>query len=49
MLLKLNRFLRNIVLIVGAVCIIFKLADSRTSQKKEQKEGFQTVEFDDIW
>lgn len=49
MLLKLNRALRKIVLMIGAICIIFKIADSRHSHKKEQREGFQTVEFDDIW
>ena len=49
MLLKLNRILRNIVLIIGALCIVFKLAEKKTSQKNDQREGFQTVEFDDIW
>jgi len=46
---KLNRFLRKVVLILGAVCIIFKLADKQMSKQLEQYEGFQTEEFDDIW
>lgn len=49
MLLKLNRILRNIVLIIGSVCVILKLADNKASKKNNQGEGFQTVEFDDIW
>jgi len=49
MLSKLNRILRNIVLIIGAVCIIFKLTDSKSNKKSDRGEGFQTVEFDDIW
>lgn len=49
MILKLNRFLRKIVLVLGAICIIFKLMDKKTCQKKVQHEGFQTQEFDDIW
>ena len=49
MILKINRFLRKIVLVIGALCIVLKLADSRTGQKKDQREGFQTEEFDDIW
>ncbi|MBQ3610643.1 MAG: hypothetical protein IJA01_00040 [Firmicutes bacterium] len=46
---KLNRFLRKVVLILGAVCIIFKLAYKQMSKQLEQYEGFQTKEFDDIW
>ncbi len=49
MLLKLNRFLRKIVIILGALCVIFKLADKQMSKQLEEYEGFQTVEFDDIW
>lgn len=49
MLLKLNRALRNVVLIIGAICLICKLADNKSAKMKEQNEGFQTVEFDDIW
>ena len=49
MLLKLNRILRNIVLIIGVLCVIFKLAGSKGSKKNDQSEDFQTVEFDDIW
>lgn len=49
MLIKLNRFLRNILIIVGAVCVILKLADSKINQSVQKIEGFQTKEFDDIW
>lgn len=53
MILKLNRFLRKIVLVLGALCIIFKLLDRGTekpkSKHKVKTEGFQTHEFDDIW
>lgn len=49
MLLKLDSFLRKIVLIIGALCIIFKLTDNGTSHKQDKSEEFQTVEFDDIW
>lgn len=41
--------MRSIVLVVGAVCVIFKLIDNKANQPKEQRESFQTVEFDDIW
>lgn len=49
MILRINRILRKIVLVIGAICIIFKLAETKKSKKSEQNEGFQTVEFDDIW
>lgn len=53
MLIKLNRFLRKIVLVLGALCMIFKLLDRDTdkpkSKHKVKTEGFQTHEFDDIW
>lgn len=49
MLFKLNRFLRKVVLIIGAVCVIGKLAEKKMSLPKENLEGFQTEEFDDIW
>ena len=49
MFLKLNRFLRKVVLVISALCIIFKIADNKSEKKKEHEEAFQTVEFDDIW
>lgn len=49
MLLKVNRTLRKFVLVIGALCVIFKLADCKASKKREKHEGFQTAEFDDIW
>ncbi len=49
MLLKLNRILRKIVLIIGAVCVISKLFEKQANKPKQQREGFQIEEFDDIW
>lgn len=49
MLRKINRIMRNIILVAGAVLVIFKLFDSNRIEKKSEKEGFQTEEFDDIW
>lgn len=49
MLIKLNKFLRNVVLIIGAVCVVCRLAEKKIGQPKKQAEGFQTEEFDDIW
>lgn len=53
MLLKLNRFLRKIVLVLGALCVIFKLLNKESEQSetkhRTKHEGFQTHEFDDIW
>lgn len=49
MLLKLNRIMRKIVLVLGAVAAVYKLFERRSSLPKEQHEGFQTEEFDDIW
>ncbi|MDO5414781.1 MAG: hypothetical protein Q4F78_04865 [Bacillota bacterium] len=49
MLLKLNRIMRKMVLVLGAVCLVFKLLDKKTSRPVSQREGFQTEEFDDIW
>lgn len=49
MLIKVNRFLRKIVLILGVLCVAFRLADKQMSKQLEEYEGFQTEEFDDIW
>lgn len=49
MLLKLNRVMRKILLITGAIFLIFKLTDSKEADKRSEQEGFQTEEFDDIW
>lgn len=46
---RLNGFLRKIVLVICAVCVVFKLTDRRSGQTKKKTEGFQTEEFDDIW
>ena len=48
MLTKLNGFLRALIVITGALALIFKLAGGN-SPKKTQDEGFLTKEFDDIW
>ncbi|MDO4544775.1 MAG: hypothetical protein Q4C25_01335 [Bacillota bacterium] len=49
MLAKINGTLRKIFLIVGAVCVIFKLTEKKKEERKSSKQGFQTEEFDDIW
>ncbi len=49
MLVKLNRILRYIVLILGGLCVIFKLKEKKTTEKELFGEGFQREEFDDIW
>lgn len=49
MLIKLNRILRYIVLILGGLCVIFKLKEKKATEKELFGEGFQREEFDDIW
>ena len=49
MLLKLNRFLRYVVLIIGGLCAVFKLLDKGSVKPIEEKDDYQPVEFDDIW
>ena len=49
MLLKLNKVLRKIVLVVSAICVVLKLIDKKSNQTTQQHEVFQTEEFDDIW
>lgn len=49
MLIKLNRILRNVVLVIGAICIVFKLVDKKVNEKIDVNEEFPEVEFDDIW
>jgi len=53
---ELNSLLRKIMLIIGAVALIFGIADRKTQQKpkmpeygSDMREGFQIQEFDDIW
>ena len=49
MLLKLNRFLRYVVLIVGGICAVQKFMDKKAATPIEEKDDYQPVEFDDIW
>ena len=49
MLLKLNRFLRYVVLIIGGLCAVMKLLDKTCDKAIESKDDYQPVEFDDIW
>ncbi len=57
MISELNRKLRKMILIAGALLIILKLVggmkdrNSRYDSEKNSKEvnGFQTEEFDDLW
>lgn len=49
MLIKLNRILRYIVLVLGGLCVIFKLREKKATERETFGEGFQREEFDDIW
>lgn len=49
MLRKINRIMRIVLLVTGAVFCIFKLTEKTKIEKKSEKDGFQTKEFDDIW
>ena len=49
MLLKLNRFLRYVVLVVGGLCAALKIMEKAATKPIKEKKEFQTVEFDDIW
>ena len=49
MLSKINRATRKIILIVGAIFLVFKLTEDKETDKRSEQEGFQTEEFDDIW
>lgn len=49
MLIKLNRILRYIVLVLGGLCVIFKLREKKATEGETFGEGFQREEFDDIW
>ena len=49
MLSKINRATRKIILIVGAIFLVFKLTEDKETDKRSEREGFQTEEFDDIW
>lgn len=57
MISELNRKLRKMIMIAGALLIILKLLggmrdrDSRYDTEENSKEvnGFQTEEFDDLW
>ena len=49
MLLKLNRFLRYVVLIIGGLCAVLKIFDKGAKKPIEENDDYQPVEFDDIW
>ena len=49
MLLKLNRLLRYVVLILGGLCAVMRLLDKTRDKTIENKDDYQPVEFDDIW
>ena len=44
----LNRKLREIFLVIGAVLLILNLTEKKTA-KKTEKHGYQSEIFDDIW
>ncbi len=49
MLIKINRVMRKILLITGAVLLVFKVTEKKKTDRKSEEEGFPTEEFDDIW
>ena len=49
MLFKIGNILRWIFLVLGGVCALMKLVESKSSRELPEDEGFQTAEFDDIW
>ena len=49
MLLKVNNMLRSMLLLIGAVALVFKLTEKREREMDTSDEGFQIREFDDIW
>lgn len=48
-ILKMNRLLRNVLLLVGAAALIFKVTEKKEREIDTSEEGFQIREFDDIW
>lgn len=49
LIVKIDSALRSIVLILGAIYIVFKLTEKKKASKKVSKHGYQTEAFDDIW
>ena len=49
MFAKINRIMRIVLLAAGALFFVFKLTEKNKIEKKSEKDGFQTKEFDDIW
>ena len=49
MFTELNRQLRKLILVLGAVFALFKLIEKIELPQEPEEEGFQTHEFDDIW
>ena len=48
-LLKIDAALRNVLLVIGAILVIFKITEKKEPETKTSEEGFQIKEFDDIW
>ena len=57
MISELNKKLRKLIILTGAILVIFKLLafvgkqeeENRTSDYQSEENEFQTEEFDDIW
>lgn len=49
MLTRINRMMRNILLIIGPILLVFKLMENKSGIDRWENEDFQTKEFDDIW
>ena len=48
-ILKINRMLRNVLLLSGAAALLFKATRKKEREINTSDEGFQIREFDDIW
>ena len=48
-IIEMNRSLRRLFLILGGLFALAKLTEKKNTFTDEDKYGYQTKEFDDIW
>lgn len=48
-IIEMNRSLRRLFLILGGLFALAKLTEKKNTFTDEDKDGYQTKEFDDIW
>ncbi len=48
-IIEMNRSLRKLFLILGGLFALAKLTEKKNTFTDEDKYGYQTKEFDDIW